>query len=226
MKWKTALIAILMTGVVIMALHDVDKNGQQRLSPTINSKDNLPQDVRMAHGTTQVTNKDEQDTDGSVSVNESVIKSVDSDGRTVALMGYQENGFGASSFGFKVAQPGYDAETATDDQLVMSSAFNSFKIVATGTASLPAASAGGTANVTVSHNLGYAPIVIAHQVAVGGSQMLPLTGFSVATNQFLFHCEVEFIDEDSFQIWSYAASGGGGFPAQTIKYYLLREVSN
>ena len=147
-----------------MALHDVDKSGQNRLSPTINSKDNLPPDTRMAHGTTQVTNKDEQDTDGSVQVQESAIRSVDSDGNVVALLGYQPGGFGSSDFGFKVAKPGYSADTATDDQLIMSSKFNSFKIVNIGvdtaTLSKPANDSGET--VSIPHGLTFTPAVIAY----------------------------------------------------------------
>lgn len=42
-----------------MAMHDVDKSGQNRLNPTPNSSDFLAPEVRMAHGTTGFTLVDE-----------------------------------------------------------------------------------------------------------------------------------------------------------------------
>lgn len=42
-----------------MSLWDVDKSGQNRRNPTINSSDFLPPNVRMAHGTTGFTLVDE-----------------------------------------------------------------------------------------------------------------------------------------------------------------------
>lgn len=42
-----------------MAMHDIDKSGQNRLNPTPNSSDFLAPDVRMAHGTTGFTLVDE-----------------------------------------------------------------------------------------------------------------------------------------------------------------------
>jgi hypothetical protein len=44
------------------------------------------------------------------------------------LIGIQENGFGDKNLGIKVSQEGIDVKDATDAQLVMSSAFNMFKI--------------------------------------------------------------------------------------------------
>lgn len=225
-----------------MALHDVDKNGQNRLSPTINSKDNLPSDMRMAHGTTQVTNKDEQDTDGSVTVQESVIKSVDTNGNVVALLGYQEDGFGNSSFGFKVAQPGYDAETATDDQLVMSSAFNNFKIVYSGTINLGIVYTGttvasGTQTKVVPHGLGYTPIVLAYATLpdanVGANQLtqLPYTNFflSGALNgeyQASTYCVVDSTNITFYVIHHVGTDYTPLTPNWSVKYYLLRETAN
>lgn len=50
------------------------------------------------------------------------------------LIGYQEDGFGDGiNYGIKVSQFGYDVNEASDSQLIMSSAFNNFKISATGT---------------------------------------------------------------------------------------------
>jgi hypothetical protein len=50
------------------------------------------------------------------------------------LVGFQKDGFGVGQdYGIKVSQDGFDVKTATDEQLVMSSAFNMFKIVQTDT---------------------------------------------------------------------------------------------
>lgn len=49
------------------------------------------------------------------------------------LIGYQKDGFGSRNLGLKMSQDGYDVKTATDAQLIMSSEFNMFKILATAT---------------------------------------------------------------------------------------------
>lgn len=54
------------------------------------------------------------------------------DAKLPYLIGNQAGGFGTQDVGIKVAKQGYDARTATSDQLVMSSAFNMFKIIASG----------------------------------------------------------------------------------------------
>lgn len=75
------------------------------------------------------------------------------------LVGYQKDGFGTGiDQGIKVSQQGVNVNTATDSQLVMSSAFNLFKIVGIYyvTVSHPGTT-GTSAYGSVEHNLGYSP---------------------------------------------------------------------
>lgn len=84
------------------------------------------------------------------------------------LAGYLKDGFGTGvNYGFKVSQSGYDVKTATDDHIIMSSAYNMFKIVATGTITIAqftiagASSRGTTVVGSYAHNLGYLPVAFA-----------------------------------------------------------------
>lgn len=65
------------------------------------------------------------------------------------IMGFQKGGFGEKDFGFKVSQEGYDVKTADDSQLIMSSAFNMFKILKTGTLQLPLITSPSTYATTI-----------------------------------------------------------------------------
>jgi hypothetical protein len=82
-----------------------------------------------------------------------------------------------ANWGIKVSKPGYDVKTCTDDQLVMSSKLNIFKVAAIGSTS-------GTYN----HGLSYAPTFISSQYVSSGKY--GLVGFSyngvstVTTSQF------------------------------------------
>jgi hypothetical protein len=78
------------------------------------------------------------------------------------LIGYDKDGFGTGEdWGIKVSQAGYDVKTAADNKLIMSSAFNTFKVHMTGTVSLT--TSGGSprsASTTITHNLGYSPVIV------------------------------------------------------------------
>ncbi len=73
------------------------------------------------------------------------------------IMGQEDDG----DIVFKVSQPGYNVNTATDQQLAFSSQFNSFKIIQSGEAIINKAANAQTGTASVTHNLGYAPAVIA-----------------------------------------------------------------
>jgi hypothetical protein len=124
----------------------------------------------------------------------------------------------------KLSQDTYEVDTAEDDKLIWSSDFNSFKIVGTGVATVGAALAGGTNFTTVSHNLGYVPIVLAHLNGPDSSP-LPIILPDVSTGNIFGAITIEFLSTTSFQFWSYASTGSGGLPSNTIKYYLLRETA-
>ncbi len=67
---------------------------------------------------------------------------------------------GAKLWGFKVAQPGVDVTTASDNQLIFNSQQDVFKIVVSDVTSVTIPngySAGSVYTTTVQHNLGYIP---------------------------------------------------------------------
>ena len=67
-------------------------------------------------------------------------------------------------YGMKVSQAGSDVKTATKENLIFSSQYDTLKVLASGSGSqsVPASSGGvsGTATVTIAHNLGYKPAFI------------------------------------------------------------------
>lgn len=71
------------------------------------------------------------------------------------LEGYQKGGFGAVDYGLKIAKPGIDVTTATDDQLAFSSAFDTLRVVKTGTIdiNMPVADGGEGETDSVAHGL-------------------------------------------------------------------------
>ena len=105
---------------------------------------------------------------------EGIIKQLNEWGREISNEGitkiYKDDagtqrvllGKGADGFqGVKVSQEGSDVFTAEDDELVMSSNFNSFKIVDSGTISLDHASPATYVSTSIAHNQSEAPIVVA-----------------------------------------------------------------
>lgn len=128
-----------------MSLHDIDKNNSSRITPILNSADDVAQ--RMAQGTAQVQNSVEGEDDRGLRTLERQILAVQ-DGTNKAVMGF----YGVDNkFGFKVAEDGVDVLTATDDQLIFNSEQNVFKIISTLTINipnLPASSPGATSSDT------------------------------------------------------------------------------
>jgi hypothetical protein len=82
----------------------------------------------------------------------------DDTGTRRVLLGKGADGF----YGVKVSQTGNDVYTASDNELVMSSAFNSFKIAETGTATLTKAASSLYNSLSVPHSLGVPPIAMAY----------------------------------------------------------------
>lgn len=74
------------------------------------------------------------------------------------LLGFQKDGFGVGEdYGIKVSQEGVDVKSAGDDELVMSSGFNMFKIIATGTVTVNATASPGIYTSTVNHGQSFIP---------------------------------------------------------------------
>ena len=107
---------------------------------------------------TQPGNNQVSSLDGGVRLDEG-------NGRFVVSNGQNNLGiFGPDSTGktvVKIAKEGFDADTATDDQLIFNSEQNVFKIVKkiSKSFSISAGANGGTGSITIDHNLGYVPLI-------------------------------------------------------------------
>lgn len=136
MRWLfVPLIAIIILGVS-MSLHDIDKNNSNRITPLLNSADDVQQ--RMAQGTNGVQNTNDVDEVDGLQFRERQIIAVQ-DGENKAAFGFYGT---ANKFGLKVAEDGVDVLTAADSQLIFNSEQNVFKIVKSGTATLTPSNTG------------------------------------------------------------------------------------
>ena len=104
----------------------------------------------------------------------------DDSGEERLLIGYHQDGFADGNVGIKLSQSGVNVLSATDKDLIFSSSFNSFKIVESGTAEVTAPGVLGTsANVRVTHQVGYNPLVVAYGAYSPTGTAFPLPLYSV-----------------------------------------------
>lgn len=102
------------------------------------------------------------DSDGTIVKDDSAARgNVVTDGtNNRILIGYDKDGFGTGNdYGIKVSKAGYDVLTTGDANIVMSSAYNLFKIVATGSGTITVSGA-GTYTVDIAHGLGTVPAFV------------------------------------------------------------------
>lgn len=122
---------------------------------------------------------------------------------------------------------------------------NSFKIIQTGTGTMPSASytlaankvGMATANSQVAHNLGYTPICLGFLTGFGGvgqSAVLPyfswLGSAGISAGAYAFEITADntyvYFTSSLWQIWETAATGTFTSPANyAVKYYLLAETA-
>ena len=144
-----------------MSLHDTDATTGERTNPTVSSDDKVVSP--MAHQTISTTYKPAIDTTlDRVQMMNKRILSYDDNGIKSIVLGKLDDG----TQGFEVAQTGYDVTTATDDQKVMSSKFNMYKIIASGDLTLTPRNA----NITLTGT------TIGYQYAITVYNILPLSG--------------------------------------------------
>lgn len=146
----------------------------------------------------------------------------DSDGVRRMLFGNYPDG----NVKAKLSQEGYDVLTATDDQLIWSSDFNSFKIVESGTATIPANAAGAdTQYVIVQTGLDFNPVVIAYVTELNYQFPIPSIGTGLSLSQsWTYIVGLDGIGAVRFT-YSQDATGAANPSGQTVRYYLLREIT-
>ena len=141
-----------------MSLWDVDKNSDKRSSPQLNQRDQIAQ--RISNATTSVNPvTDATATSGFLKTANGQILG-NNGTNNVGLFGFDDTG----TMVVKVAKPGYDANSATNDQLVFNSSQNVFKIVDKLTTTIPSFSlAAGAGNrfkiITIPHLQSSTPLV-------------------------------------------------------------------
>lgn len=229
-----ALALIVLIGVS-MSLHDIDKTNSNRITPILNSADDVSQ--RMAQGTNGVQNTNDLDEVDGLQFRERQIVAVQ-DGENKAALGF----YGAANkFGLKVADDGVDVLTATDDQLVFNSEQNTFKIVGSGTVTVGSFTVtfagndwktGSATTVTIPHGLSYVPAIKAYINNASSYYPIPLSLTSVVTGVgggFVVEQFRVYVDSTNI----YFMHDGYGFNAittnyssATIKYYLLQETAD
>lgn len=130
-------------------LHDIDRTGVDRAQPQPNTKDSLPVETRMAHGTHGIQYGVNETPAAYIKQNDArittyngqyinVILGQQADG-TFNLRFQDSNGIGIAQFGgfpdgrtsLRLAPSGIEVSTATADQLLFNSDQNVFKIVHT-----------------------------------------------------------------------------------------------
>lgn len=134
----------------------------------------------------------------------------DASNNHVALAGKDSTG----TVVFKVAKPGFNAITATNDQLIFNSSQNMFKIVKAGTITVVVS--GGTGTTVVPHGLGYASAYDAYLTGLAGGAIFKMPYYGSVTSLGVF-----YVDTTNITASVTAADG-----TYTVKYYLMQETAN
>lgn len=143
----------------------------------------------------------------------------------VGLFGFDS----AGNMVVKVAKPGFNADTASDANLIFNSSQNVLKVVGSGTAQLTAV-LGTSVATSASHSLGYIPAAIVHWHDTdffGPGTYLPSAHFeyvSSTNNVGVIH----WVDSTniSFQVTLGSGAGSTRDGVYGFKYYLLQESAS
>lgn len=175
------------------------------------------------------------------------LTAINDTGQDILLIGEREDG----SIGIDLAQPGIDVKTASDEDLIWSSKFNSFKIVASGRMDIELAEVSAnisgfdssTVAESIDHELGYTPTVFAFLYNADDDEdtgaMQPLSSGVHYMYASLGDTAIEAIFTRTFdikvsetqlqimatqQVKGYTGITNFGGTIFVIQYYLCREV--
>lgn len=147
------------------------------------------------------------------------------------LLGIQEGGFGTKNLGFKISQEGVDVQDATSNELIMSSAFNMFKIVESGTFSMtkPANDASHLDTYDFQETYTETPTIFAYfDIAGAGTAFstLPYMIFDSSGNMELYITNRDITKNDALFEIRAPSSGSYYVPTYTatIKVFVLAET--
>jgi len=177
-----------------------------------------------------------------------VLDSLDGENRTkiirngptpTILFGYQPDGFGGLDYGLKVAKPGVDVTTATNDQLAFNSAFDNFKIVQKGTLTFNIVG-GDYQEVTANHGLSYTPGLVAYVSPVsyqnsdtghimGGRKAgahYPTPYYAIDNSTFVIDGFIAVYTTPTQVVGQFMTNHPDFDGTYTITYYLLQETAN
>jgi len=149
---------------------------------------------------------------------------VDSTGLPKVLSGNQKT-FG---LGFYVAKPTKNVTTITNaSDFIFNSNQNVFKIVYSGTVTLPATTNGSVNTVTYTHNLGYVPAVVAYIASGGANSNIPSIALQIGGANDGKVLTVINSNADSTQVVfsCYNATFSTTTTAAPIKFFLLQETA-
>lgn len=152
----------------------------------------------------------------------------DDTGTNRLLQGYQKDGFDNGNVGIKLSQPDKNVLTASSGELIWSSDFNSFKIVASGNIDMVISTSSTYKLVTYEHGLGYTPMCLVYYE--NGNYALPLPYMDVGgegSGTYLNYTRIftAWTDNNKLYIDFTEASAISGFTF-SFKYYLIRETAN
>lgn len=140
--------------------------------------------------------------------------------------------FPDGSIKIKLSQPTFDVATATDDQLIWSSDFNLFKIVSTGTVTIPGHAIGEAfSDIDLAHNLGFVPGILAYTVFdLGGGELVytPLPSIDVSfpggTIDSIIY--VQYVTDSIVRFQHSRADTAAASDPVDVRYYLVRETAS
>ncbi len=153
-----------------------------------------------------------------------------------AIWGYQKDGFTeGDDFGFKISRKGVRVQDATDDELIMSSAFNLPKIVVSDTMILtpPAVPTPGSTFASYTHGLldsnglPYIPGFMSWWVFDGLSYLPMPKYWFTAGGALAYSLEISVTATTLDVEFFYRAASPSGYPGPiNIKFYLFRETAS